>query len=366
MNLSEKNISEKSQTIKIDIRSMGYARTPSTEGWKPEDKTDYFSQLDPHFFFDHAYDAIVLADLHGKVLNTNTRAVQFFGYTDSEMLGTSMQTLVAGVTESLLDQIRSVVTEKQRYIRIQAFAHHKDNSYSAVEIVVLGNGKKTPEAPTPICYLIRDTQSRWEAEQNLLSAYHAMDNTDAGIGIAGLDCNFIYSNRALTALLAPDNDERVVGHSMRQWFDQQTVIAPMLEKISKGEPWSGEQRLLRGEKSAWLLISAVPDLDEDNELTGIVLSIRDLAERRRAEMAEQRVERNRALMESLSPVCHALGQPATVLLTSIEILKQGNIDEETRKQMLDMSYDAILELRGCLQELNAKRRCGDKENLQEK
>lgn len=75
---------------------------------------------------------------------------------------------------------------------------------------------------------------------------------------------------------------------------------------------------------------------------------------RRLELAELRVERSKVVMESLAGFCHALGQPATVLLSSIELMKLG-CDEETRKEVLNICYDAALEIRSLLAQMKEKR-----------
>jgi len=343
---------EKSQTIKIDIRSLGYGRVPVADERRGAAQKDYFDTLDYRFLFEDAYDAILLADVSGKVLAANARALSFFGYEESGLAGLPLQALVAGVTDALIEEVRGVIAEG-RYMRIQAFAVHSDDLFSAVEIVVMGNGLKAAE---PICYLVRDTQSRWLAEQKLLSAYHAMDNTDSGIGIADLQGVVTYANRMMVELLAAGDETAVVGKELETWFDRKNVLEPMLERISRGEGWSGEQRVFACDQSGWLMVSAVPDVNEENELCGMVLSIRDTAERRRAELAEQQAERNRVMMESLASACHALGQPATVLLTSIEILKmEADEDEQMRREMLELCYGAVIQLRELLLRMNAKR-----------
>ena len=76
---------------------------------------------------------------------------------------------------------------------------------------------------------------------------------------------------------------------------------------------------------------------------------------RRLRIAEMQVERSKVVMESLAGFCHALGQPATVLLSSIELLKMQNVDEETRGQVLDMCYDAVIEIRNLLAEMKERR-----------
>ena len=75
---------------------------------------------------------------------------------------------------------------------------------------------------------------------------------------------------------------------------------------------------------------------------------------RRLELAEIKVERSKVVMESLAGFCHALGQPATVLLSSIELLRMG-CDDETRKEVLDLCYAAVLEIKSLLAEMKQKR-----------
>jgi hypothetical protein len=76
---------------------------------------------------------------------------------------------------------------------------------------------------------------------------------------------------------------------------------------------------------------------------------------RRLKIAEMQVERSKVVMESLGGFCHALGQPATVLLSSVELLKMGGVDDETRSQVIDMCYDAAMEIKSLLAEMKQKR-----------
>ena len=62
--------------------------------------------------------------------------------------------------------------------------------------------------------------------------------------------------------------------------------------------------------------------------------ITDIA--RRLALAEVQVERSKVVMESLAGFCHALGQPAQVLLSSIELLKMPETDPDLKSQVLDM------------------------------
>lgn len=71
--------------------------------------------------------------------------------------------------------------------------------------------------------------------------------------------------------------------------------------------------------------------------------------------AEQQVERSKVVMESLAGFCHALGQPATAILSSIELLKMQTVEPELEKQILDICYDAAIEIRNLLAQMKQKR-----------
>ncbi len=81
--------------------------------------------------------------------------------------------------------------------------------------------------------------------------------------------------------------------------------------------------------------------------------ITDIA--RRLALAEVQVERSKVVMESLAGFCHALGQPAQVLLSSIELLKMPETDPDLKSQVLDMCYDAAVEIRSLLSQMKEKR-----------
>ena len=76
---------------------------------------------------------------------------------------------------------------------------------------------------------------------------------------------------------------------------------------------------------------------------------------KRLHIAELQAARAKAVMDSLAGFCHALGQPATVLLSSVELLRMSDVDDDTRAQVLAMCYDAVIEIRSLLAEMKKKR-----------
>lgn len=76
---------------------------------------------------------------------------------------------------------------------------------------------------------------------------------------------------------------------------------------------------------------------------------------RRLAIAELQAARSKVVMESLAGFCHALGQPATVLMSSIELLQMDGVDVETKKQVLEMCHDAVIEIKSLLAEMKVQR-----------
>ena len=68
----------------------------------------------------------------------------------------------------------------------------------------------------------------------------------------------------------------------------------------------------------------------------------------------------KTIVSSISKYCHVLGQPSTMILSSIELLKLPNIDEATRQMACDTCYEAALEIKKILGEM--KRKCAYAEN----
>lgn len=68
----------------------------------------------------------------------------------------------------------------------------------------------------------------------------------------------------------------------------------------------------------------------------------------------------KAIVSSISEYCHVLGQPSTMILSGIELLRIPNIDDATRQMACDTCYEAALEIKKILGEM--KRKCAYAEN----
>ena len=103
----------------------------------------------------------------------------------------------------------------------------------------------------------------------------------------------------------------------------------------------------------WVQVSAAASRDVDEELVGFVVSVMDIRDHKRAEEAERTAERQRVMVESLGAACHHLGQPATVLMMSLDAMRRiEDKDPNLTRELIDASLEAAESLRHMLHELN--------------
>jgi PAS domain S-box-containing protein len=348
-----KNPTRPSQTLRIDVlprfeEGAGEGRAASvTDASRPSGVLDAgdFGRL-----FMNAYDATLITDACGMVLETNARAVEILQYPADALRGRSILSVISGADEALIDTVRRTLTAN-RFLRISAWCGRSDGAFFAAEIAV---NKLLATGGERFCFFLRDETVRKRAEEDLRTTHNAMRNAGTGIAVGTLDGQLIYVNPALCRLWREPSADVLLGQSLSDLLGDACAAAAVIEAVQKGRDWQGEV-LVRSVPGGevWVQAQAAPNFDSDNQLIGLVLSIVDIRDRKRAEQAERAVEQDRVMMQSLGAVCHHLGQPATVLLSSIELMERArDRDPEVMSELLKMSSDAANTLRQTLRELN--------------
>jgi len=347
-----------SKTIRIDVlpRFTDHSpRKPGKPGPRPaSSKTaaasspikpeDYLS------FFENAYDAALITDSHGGYVTANLRMAELLGYDQKTLTHVNFWQLVSGADAELMDTVRqSLATE--RFLRISAWCIRHDGTSFPAEIAV--NQFISGES-TFFCFFIRDETLRTQAEAQLRTIQNAVKNASAGIGVSRINGVLRYANPALAALFDEANPEQLHGRHLDSLLGNSNLVRDLVSAVEQDQNALVEiARPLPNGGTRWLQIAVAPNLDAEDALIGMVLSMVDISDRRRAEQAERVVERDKVMMESLGAVCHHLGQPATVLLSTLEMLnRMKESDQAGRKDLLQMSLEAAESLRKILLELN--------------
>ncbi|HIE11755.1 MAG TPA: PAS domain S-box protein [Kiritimatiellae bacterium] len=302
---------------------------------------------------DSMYDGVILCSLEGVIQEANVRAVEFLLYDREDLVGRSILSVLAAADEDLLAAVCAAVTD-ERFVVIQAYCERKDGTYFPAEIAVSllpGDGRR-------LCFFIRDVTLRKQTEDRLRAITIAVENAASGILIAGLDGRIEYANPALCRLCGCRGSEALKGQPLQSVFENDYTVGAMMEQVVKaGGEWSGETTI-RGEDGVVTVeVTVAANRDSDGEMIGIVFSIMDISDRKRMEEARREAAEQRAMIASIGAACHHLGQPATVIVTNLELLKRyyEMVPPEVR-EILDSCMDAADTFGDILRRLNAATR----------
>lgn len=109
------------------------------------------------------YDATLISDRQGNVIDLNARALDFFLYTATEIRQARILDLVSGADDTLIPSIEQNL-DSHRFTYIEAYCVRKDGSNFPAEIVV--NRLATGDS-YHLCFFIRDTTRRKKVEEEL-------------------------------------------------------------------------------------------------------------------------------------------------------------------------------------------------------
>src|ERR1035437_6221032 len=117
-----------------------------------------------HEFLQSIYDAVLITDWEGHILDGNARSTEFLGYALSELRDMAIFDVICGFDEAILQKICDNLDHDQFTLIEEAYCRRKDQSMFPAEIAInklhLGNEKH-------ICFFVRDITRRKQDEELL-------------------------------------------------------------------------------------------------------------------------------------------------------------------------------------------------------
>lgn len=203
---------ESSQTMRIAIPAEAVEQRPAPKVARPKvavrkahaikemlAPVEYamYQQL-----IQNIYDAAIVTDMDGGVMDINSRAEEFFAYEPEDIRGAYVSDIVCGLTPGVVATIRDNLRD-ERFTLLEAFCRRKDRSVFPVEIVA---SELTLGGDRYLCFFTRDITKRREAEEILDRTRNRLAQAER-LEMAGSIAGHIAHdfNNLLTPLLAyPD------------------------------------------------------------------------------------------------------------------------------------------------------------------
>ncbi|MEO8351891.1 MAG: SpoIIE family protein phosphatase [Chthoniobacteraceae bacterium] len=228
----------------------------------------------------NVYDAVLITELEGQVVQANLRAQQFFHAELGELARFNILSLISGADETLLPTIFETL-RNNRFVLLQATCARMDGSLFPVEISV--NQLKLG-GETRLSFFIRDVTVRKEQQDRLRAGYTALQNSSSAIAITGRDAALEYGNPAFFAIVGLAPEAALETRSLREFVGNDSQIDEVLEAVRQGRTWSGEMEMRRVDGSNFFAHASVTaNLDADGDQVGSVFSLLDITPQKQAQ-----------------------------------------------------------------------------------
>ena len=318
-------------------RSTSFVKTSTGIKVRSKKSTQIMDSKYQHLL-QSIYDGVLIADLSGKITDVNIRALDFLGHDRDELLQMNVVDILAGAEKTLLSALRDNL-QNERFALIQAYCIRRDGTFFPAEIAV----NLLKFADPLMCFFLRDISLRKEAEEKMITSFNAIQNAGTGIAIADVDGSLTYVNPSFLRQWGIHDQNDVLHTDLVRLWQNDTHAGEMVRAVLNDlVSWRGEMVAVRADGSSFESeVSATPNFDSEGDLVGMVLSVEDITNRKRAEEGMRLAEQHRAMLASLGAACHHLGQPATVLLANLEMLKQDKFREsEVFSEIVGLSCEA--------------------------
>jgi len=283
------------------------------------------------------YDAAIITDTTGNIIDVNDRAIEFLQYDAAELKKMHIHALISGADAGLMSTIKEIL-HSDRYLLIQAYCLRKDETIFPTEISI--NFLELEE--TRYCLLIRDITVRRQSEEMLRTGFNAINNASNGIAVADLQGTLVYVNPAAAALWGYIEPSDMIGQNVCDLWVTPDDAVPFLKNVVENQlDWSGEiMAVTRRGAPVYVQVAVACNRDAEDQLIGMVLSFNDISDRKLAEETHRKAEAQQAMLASLATACHHIGQPATVIMGSLGLLKEI-LKKDNNAEVMGILEDSI-------------------------
>lgn len=333
------------ETARMRVRPAT-SKTATSKLRTVEGQDSKYSQL-----LQSIYDAAIITDTSGRIVDSNVRASEFLQYTHNEFNARSILDIISGADSSLLTTLCQNL-QNEKFALLQAYCLRRDQTFFPAEIAV--NALKFEEML--LCFFIRDVTLRRKAEEMLRTEHNAIQNAGNGIAIADVNANFEYVNPAFIRMWGFQSADDVLGMDIRKLLPGEAVEGLVKTVLESHESWSGElQARRKNGDDLYAQVSVACNRDPDGEVVGMVISFDDITARKHAEEILRQTENQRVMLASVGAACHHLGQPATVIMTNLELIRRmtRDLNKPELQEILNLTNEAAESLADVLHKLNS-------------
>ena len=214
----------------------------------PKDRKSLFRQ-----FLAGMYDAVVITDPSGHILETNPRAVEFFGYAEDEFLDRPISMLIPGLNPEVVQRIRRGL-EDDRHMVLDANGLNNKAEKFACEVTV---SVIDLIDPGDLVFTIRNVERRRRVRDMLRGKESAFEISQAALFVCDADGRFVSANRTFCEMFGLADEGDAKEHFFAEFFEDE----PLPENFAKA---------LEGETTT---VAIVAEGDEDDDRSEVEITL---------------------------------------------------------------------------------------------
>ena len=191
----------------------------------PKDRRSLFRQ-----FLTGMYDAVIIADPNGHILDINPRAVEHFGRDLDEVMDQPVSTLIPGLKSEVVQRIRHAMEGDHR-VMINANGVNKTGDRFACEVAVSSIDLMNPG---DLVFTVRNIERRREIMSSFRARSAAFDISPSALFACDLKGVITEANEAFLEMFGLESKEGAVGHSFKEFMND-AALPENFEKALEGE-----------------------------------------------------------------------------------------------------------------------------------
>ena len=210
----------------------------------PKDRKSLFRQ-----FLAGMYDAVVITDPNGHILEINPRAEEHFGYTQDEVLDKPISFYIPGLSPEIVQRIRKGL-EDDRHMMIDANGLNKDGTKFACEVTVSIIDLMDPG---DLVFTVRNVERRRRVREMLRAKENAFQISQAALFACDAEGRFTQVNDTFLQMFGLDDENDAKEHHFADFMSDD----PLPDNFRKA---------LDGEESTIGIVAESDEGEDDDEI----------------------------------------------------------------------------------------------------
>jgi PAS domain S-box-containing protein len=278
--------------------------------------------------FQSSPEAVVLLDNENRILRPNREFTELFGYDGQEVLGRSVDELLA--PDHLRDEAAAITgrVASGDLIAVETVRQRKDGSL--VDVSILGAPITTSDGQVAIYGIYRDITERKRAEEALRQSeanYRGLvENATHGIYRSSPEGRFLMVNPALVKMLGYQSENELLNLDIgKDVYLHPSDRLPAINKYSRAGRIDGFEVhwKCKDQSPITVWLSGHPVHDDAGDLEYFEMIAEDVTEQRMLEAQLRQVQKMEAIGQLTGGIAHDFNNLLTVISANAEIVSDS-------------------------------------------